>query len=249
MTHAHIELPDHESVTAPSERIRVSVREIRETAYRALYAAGASAGEADCAAGVVTAMQVHAGTGIAALLRQISAIDPARLRVPIDVTADTVVVLKDPAQREQVLIGPPAVDFAVAAARHVLIPHLTGHEVLDWYALDAAVRLQATIWVAAVDETGHCVSATVLTPEGEMHCPAALPEPLKSDIGAQCKRVGGAVAVFSGQFVGMRPVHTATELAHRYRQAVDRGTYIDAETWSRAYVLGRRFLIPEESHD
>ena len=51
----------------PKHQIRVSVREIRETAWRALFAAGLSAGEAASAADVITAMELHEGTGLAAL--------------------------------------------------------------------------------------------------------------------------------------------------------------------------------------
>ncbi|WP_236580998.1 hypothetical protein [Rhodococcus sp. T7] len=42
-----------------------------------------------------------------------------------------------------------------------------------------------------------------------------------------------------------RPVHTAAERETRYRHAVSYGVFVDAATWSRAYELGRRFLVPE----
>jgi hypothetical protein len=250
MTHARNALRD--TGAAPAGRMRVAVREIHETAYRALYAAGASTGEAACAAGTVTAMQVHDDTGIAALLTQMDTIDPARLRISVGIgRSGHGVVLEDPARREELFIGPLAVDLAVASAQIALVPHLTGHRILDWYGLDAAARGQTTLWVVGADATGRHTGTTVLTPDGRMYRDRALRPPTEPDLVEQCRLAGGAVAVFAAPLTApaIRPVHTATAMARRYRNAVDHGTYVDAQTWSRAYALGRRFLIPEDTDD
>lgn len=84
-----------------------------------------------------------------------------------------------------------------------------------------------------------------------MYRDAALREPAESDLVEQCRLVGGAVAVLAATSTtpAIRPVHTATDMARRYREAVGRGIYVDAQTWSRAHALGRRFLIPEDTDE
>ncbi|MEO5832595.1 MAG: hypothetical protein ABIR83_04400, partial [Nakamurella sp.] len=61
--------------------MRVAVREIREATYRAVIAAGASAGEASTAAELTVHTEIHCGAGITAVLDELPRVP--RRRVPM----------------------------------------------------------------------------------------------------------------------------------------------------------------------
>ena len=223
------------------------MREVRETAFRALYAAGVDAGEAGAAAETVTSMQLHARSGIDTLLHTIAELDspPADATLTRGPGAD--IVERSP--RSALLTGPLAVDLALAQSRPVLLPRIVDHEAVAWYALHAAARSGATLWLITLDDRGQPADATVVTGAGDMYrsvSPAALPAAATTD-----GEYGGGTLVRTAPLAAhtTRPVHTAAERETRYRHAVSYGLFVDTATWSRAYELGRRFLVPEATHD
>ena len=243
MTDMLIHESEHHTASPASNRIRLAVREVRETAFRALYAAGVAAGEAGGAADVVTAMQLHARTGIDTLLDTIAGLDSNLGDATL--TRGPGVDVVERAPRSALLTGPLAVDLALSQSRPVLLPRIVDHEAVAWYALHAATRSGATLWLITLDDGGHPADATVVTGAGDMYrgvSTAALASGAPTD-----GEYGGGTLVRTAPLAShpTRPIHTADERETRYRHAVSYGVFVDAATWSRAYELGRRFLVPE----
>ncbi|MFD6057877.1 hypothetical protein [Rhodococcus wratislaviensis] len=233
---------ERDTLPTTNNRIRLAVREVRETAFRALYAAGVSSGEAGAAADTVTAMQLHARTGIDTLLDTLDRLDPSSGPTGATLSRKSAVDIVDHSPRSGLLSGPLAVDLALSQARPVLLSGINDHEAADWYALRAASRSGTTLWLVALDD--HERRATVVTATGDMYRDVAV----TFECGAESDR---GTLVLTAPFAAnsSRPVHTAAERETRYRHAVSYGVFVDTATWSRAYALGRRFLVPEAQHD
>jgi hypothetical protein len=231
---------EDDTALPPGNRIRLAVREVRETAFRALYAAGVSAGEAGGAADVVTTMQLHARNGIDTLLTTIAELESPARPTGVTLTRSPDVDIVERSPRSALLTGPPAVDLALSQSRPVLLPRIVDHDAAAWYALHA-VTPGATLRLVTLDDEGHPADATVVTGAGDMYRDvpvAALTTDVPYGAGTLLHTASPAAPL-------SRPVHTAAERETRYRHAVSYGVFVDAATWSRAYELGRRFLVPE----
>lgn len=232
---------DDGTALPPGNRIRLAVREVRETAFRALYAAGVSAGEAGGAADIVTAMQLHARNGIDTLLTTIAELESPSGPAGVTLTRSPDVDIVERSPRSALLTGPPAVDLALSQSRPVLLTRIVDHDAAAWYALHAVARSGATLRLVTLDDGGHPAGATVVTGAGDMYRDvpvAALTTGVPTGGGTLLQTAPAAAHP-------ARPVHTAAERETRYRHAVSYGVFVDAATWSRAYELGRRFLVPE----
>lgn len=237
---------EHDALPTVDNRIRLAVREVRETAFRALYAAGVSSGEAGAAADTVTAMQLHARTGIDTLLDTLDRLESTNSPAGVTLSRNSAADVVDHSARSGLLSGPLAVDLALVQSRPVLLSGIDDHEAADWYALRAASRSGATLWLVALDDDGCQTNATVVTAAGDMHRDVAVTTAF--ECGAATDR---GTLVWTAPFAAdaSRPVHTADERETRYRHAVSYGVFVDTAKWSRAYALGRRFLVPEANHD
>ncbi|MFC9358493.1 hypothetical protein ACFTZB_18240 [Rhodococcus sp. NPDC057014] len=233
---------EDDTALLPGNRIRLSVREVRETAFRALYAAGVSAGEAGGAADVVTAMQLHARNGIDTLLATIAELESPNGAADVTLTRGLEVDIVDRSPRSALLTGPLAVDLALSQSRPVLLPRIVDHEAVAWYALHAVSRPGATLRLVTLDDGGHPAGATVVTGAGEMYRDVAV---AALTTGVPATGAGTLLQTAPPAAHLSHPVHTASEHETRYRHAVSYGVFVDAATWSRAYELGRRFLVPE----
>ncbi|MFC9553100.1 hypothetical protein ACFTWF_19840 [Rhodococcus sp. NPDC056960] len=235
---------EHDTAPPAGNRIRLAVREVRETAFRALYAAGVAPGEAGGAADVVTAMQLHARNGIDTLLDTIADLDSPPADATLTRGPGVDIVERSP--RSALLTGPLAVDLALTQSRPVLLPRIVDHDAVAWYALHTASGSGAPLWLITLDDGGRPAHATVVTGAGEMYrnvSPAAF-GPIDGECGAGTLLRAAPLAAHT-----TRPVHTAAGRETRYRHAVSYGVFVDAATWSRAYALGRRFLVPEAPRD
>lgn len=231
---------EDDTALPPGNRIRLAVREVRETAFRALYAAGVSAGEAGGAADVVTAMQLHARNGIDTLLTTIAELESPNGPAGVTLTRSPDVDIVERSPQSALLTGPLAVDLALSQSRPVLLPRMLDHDAAAWYALHA-VTPGAALRLVTLDDDGQPADATVVNGAGDMFRDvpvAALTTGVAYGAGTLLQ-AAPPVAHLS------RPVHTAAERETRYRHAVSYGVFVDAATWSRAYELGRRFLVPE----
>ncbi|AHK28291.1 hypothetical protein OPAG_02984 [Rhodococcus opacus PD630] len=241
---------EQDAFPTTNNRIRLAVREVRETAFRALYAAGVSSGEAAAAADTVTAMQLHARTGIDTLLETLDRLDSTSSPAGASLSRNSAVDIVDHSPRSGLLSGPLAVDLALSQSRPVLLSRIDDHEAVDWYALRAASRSGTTLWLVTLDDRGRHTSATVVTAAGDMHRDVAVTTALEPDVTIHDEDGGGTLVLTVPHATdASRPVHTAVERETRYRHAVSYGVFVDTAKWSRAYALGRRFLVPEANHD
>ncbi len=246
MTTLNDRCDDHIAI-AQDGHTRVAVREIGETCYRALYSAGVSSGEAHHAAGVITAMEIHEGTGICAAVAQLSR--PSGRRIPFRRTlTDTEIVLDDPIRRASLLIGPVAVDLAIADDRRVVIAAPLDHDVLRWCALEAAVTAGETVWLASHPADGSADRVSVATPEGDLYQVGELPRQSRPKA---FDHAGDATCVLTAPLTTApsNRVHTRLALDRRFRDALDHGVHVDATHWAHIRALGSRYLVPESTHE
>ena len=134
----------------------------------------------------------------------------------------------------------------MSQSRPVLLSEIGDHEAADWYAFRAASRSGTTLWLVTLNDLGCQTNATVVTAAGDMYRDVALTTAF--ECGAETVR---GTLVWTAPFAAdaSRPVHTAAERETRYHHAVSYGLFVDTAKWSRAYALGRRFLVPEADHD
>lgn len=116
--------------TVPGDLFRVAVRELRETTWRALYAAGASAGEASVASSAVAFSEVHRLGGLDAVLAELPLVPTSR--VPVSVHRGPVDRLDDPARRGLLLLAPLGIGLVVSrpVSTPVILQGLGWHPVL-----------------------------------------------------------------------------------------------------------------------
>jgi hypothetical protein len=226
-------------------RHRVSLREIRETVWRAMFSAGLSTGEAGAAADVIAAMQLHEGTGLAALADQLRR--PLPERRPVHVHRDAVTWIEDPADRGPLLIAPLAIDLALAERQPVLIPSASGDAAYEWYAVQASGPTQPDVWLIEITPDGRILLATNVS-DGVLrrNVPSnALTSELRA-LAQECAVIGGGVLIYPCESVHGDPgtvVSTAPERARRRDDALARGVTLDADEWAAAIRASRRFLV------
>lgn len=212
----------------PAVRVRVSLREIREVAYRALVAHGACPGRAPAAADQVLEAELHHGAGLAGLLDDLARgpWDAGGLAVRRTTRAGRELLEVDsPDAGSPLRVGQLVADLACAAGA-VAVPGLRRAGPLLAGALVSAASANG-VALAAVDTGGE---AWVATPEGAVvreRDRAAPPE-------------GTAVLV-----VEPPPGADPGARAARRRTAAREGLLVDAATFARAYDAARAYLVPE----
>jgi hypothetical protein len=232
---------------------RVSIREVRESSYRALVAHGASYGEADVAADQVLHAELHTGTGLAALV--------ADLRLPPwpntgmtltrSDTAPSVAVLRGSGRPNSLRQGSLLTELH-ASHRNGEVAVCSG----DLTDLDATWD---HLLLAAAHTTGRAVAAVLLTPEGgpvsargaDTHAgvgplehSAVLPDALRVTLTRHLPR-GGVTVLHPRALVPTAAWLDATARITACRSAADTGLVIDGTTWHASYQAARAFLVPE----
>lgn len=226
--------------------VRVSTREVRENSFRALRAAGASAGEAVAAADAVLEAETQGWGGLHALLREIDTL-PAHVRVSGD--ADGVFVVDVLANRGPLLVGRGVFDLAAAQADRdeqvrVFARGFGFHRSLLFFALEHAQRSHVTAVLAEIDEIGTTTSALLCYSNGDVRIPDD-PAELGHFNGAE---IHGGLHVhdFSSAEHREWPVRsTPAERAERRAAALRDGLNVPDDVWASVQRASRRFLIPE----
>lgn len=211
---------------------RVAAREVREVAFRALLARGASGGEAAAAADAVLWAERVDASGVAALLAELDRPPAGRIPVHRQPVRD-LEVLRDPAGRGPLLVGPLACDLVAATDRPVLLPGWPITAALEAFARATAlstgvpVALRTRARTSIVTEDGRVFRTEVLVPH---HSP--LPEPGDGLVICPLRR---AVAIPAG----------ASEITLPDATPSATGLWVDANSWTAAYTASRQFLVPE----
>lgn len=240
---------------APAGVERVSIRDIRESAYRALVAHGASHGEAATAADQVLHAELHASSGLTALLADLAL--PAWPHTGMTLTRQArasgfqVSAVSGPGRGDLLRAGCLLTELAASLpgpATVVCSPDLPGLDAtIDFLLLEAASAAGRTIAAVGLTDDGHSVAARAGDPAGgagPVDAAVVLPVSLRDAMNRFLPH--GGVAVL--QPPDVRPGRgwvTADARASRRRQAAASGVLVDAQAWQAAYAAARGFLVPE----
>lgn len=226
----------------PGQRTRVALREIRETAFRALVAVGASTGQADTAAGQVLDAELHHGAGLRGLLEDLR-LGPWRDgAVPVR-NDETHRVVGGAAATDTLRLGVHLVELAVA--RPGSRPAVSAMPLpLDPLLDDLLMRASGQVGspVCAATSLSNRLAVRVATPEGAVAW---------GDHGLIVSTVPSAPAARLTVFVASEVDHTMGQWqlresrdAHR-RRAAREGLYVDTTVWDPAYEAARAYLVPD----
>lgn len=240
---------------------RVSAREVREAAFRALRVAGASAGEAAAAAVTVVESEIQGWDGLGSLLQEIDTV-PAHVPAPACGSRNAVLIVDDPSRRGPLLLGRPAFDLAAAQATRTMpvrtfLRGLGYHRVLLCLALELTERTQGTTVLTEVSGGGVPTCAVACTSDGHVLAPADpaavdhdIPTPPRSEPSDLC----GGLAVTAVRNVGMTTeqwhvLSTPAERMRHHEDALRNGIHVHADTWASVHRTARRFLVVERGDD
>ncbi|WP_405564885.1 hypothetical protein [Streptomyces sp. NBC_01180] len=229
---------------------RVAVREIREAAFRAVFAAGASSGEAATTADLVVLGEVLDGAGVLALADELDRVP--RGRRPVPSSGDALVVLDDPARRGPLLLGPSAADLAAAGSRPVLLPGAWTPSV-EWILVSATARTGTPLLatrIRADGSPGTCVLATAdsmvyRAPRagafGIRHTAYA---PGQHDAGRPGEGIRLSRWDGDTRSLELPPARTPAHHHERFATAMTHGLRVDPGPWATVYGASRRYLVP-----
>lgn len=236
---------------------RVSTREVREAAFRALRATGASAGEAAAAAVTVLESEIQGWGGLRALLHEI-ATNPTGVPAPVCTSHHAVSIVDDPLRRGPLLLGRPVFDLAAAHATTAMpvrtfVRGLGYHRVLLLLALELAERTQGMTVLVEVDSAGTTSCAVACTRDGHVLVPD---DPAVLDYDIPWSPRSGPVDLCGGLLVADGPhaepvteqwhvLSTPRERTLHHADALRNGVYVPHDTWVSVHRASRRFLVPE----
>ena len=237
-------------MTVRSPHVAVTLREVRETAFRALVVAGASAGEAAVGAEQVLHAELHHGNGLRGLAQDLDAGPWPRRGLsssPVQLDEWTVLRVADPERRGALRCASLVADLAAAAppGTAILAEGLDELDALIDHALLTAATANGCV-VAAVTDAGTGVPCVrVATPDaaigwGDERILAGVTTPTSA------LQAGGMLLLrlehvdrVSGTWL------TGEELRQRRRAAAQNGLRVDTDWWARAYAASRSYLVPE----
>ncbi len=230
---------------------RVAVREIREAAWRALYAAGASAGEAAVAAGAVAFTEVLNGQGLQALLAELPTVPASRTPVAIR-SSDGIDILDDPAARGLLLLAPLGIGLVVARtlSSPVLLPGVAWHPVLAGLLAPHCRPAEPALVASEVDAEGNFVRGLRVWPDRSVEL---LDSPDSTQ--SQQLKLARAQVGMGGVLLTTAPGRAATErnvafsaaaVAARQQQAYADGVLVDSQLWSAVEAAAGRYLVAEQ---
>ncbi|WP_328334724.1 MULTISPECIES: hypothetical protein [unclassified Streptomyces] len=230
---------------------RVAVREIREAAFRAVVAAGASSGEAATTADLVVLGEVLDGAGILALADELDRVP--RGRHPVTCSGDPLLVLHDPARRGLLLLGPSAADLAAAGARPVLLPGAWTPSV-EWILVSAAARTGTPLLatrIRADGSPGACALATADSTVYRAPRPGALGPQHTVDASGQHDAGRPGEGILLSRWNGdprtleLPPARTTAHHHECFATVMTHGLRVDPGPWATVYGASRRYLVPE----
>jgi hypothetical protein len=233
--------------------VRVTIREVREYAYRALIAAGASAGEAATAAGQVLHAELHAGDGLAGLVADLA-------RGPW--SGSGLVCTRRPGGRPvlevdcggrsgELRVGAPIAELVageVGAAVAVTTANVPVSSLLDEALLTAAVGVGTSVTAMRASSDG-AYAVRLATSDRDLAHGALSAADLPLLPGVDGTDETQALVVLTGADVGPALARltwsTRDSRAERRRRAALHGIQVDQVTWRVVAEHAQRFLVPE----
>jgi hypothetical protein len=239
---------DHDT-TSDAGTCRVAVREIREAAWRALYAAGASAGEAAVAAAAVAFAEVVHGQGLQALLAELPTVPAARTPVAT-CSRDGVDALEDPASRGLLLLAPLGIGLLVARTLSppVLLPAVGWHPVLAGLLVPHCRPAEPALVASEVDEAGNVLRGLRVWPDRSIELlDGGQLDELGVPTGRGTPARAGVLLTTAPRRAGTepRPAFPAAVVAELQRRAHVGGVLVDGDLWSAVQAAAGRYLVAE----
>ncbi|MFJ3929011.1 MULTISPECIES: hypothetical protein [unclassified Streptomyces] len=233
--------------------IRVSIREIREYAYRALVGAGAVPGEATTAAGQVLHAELHSGDGLEGLASDLvrgrwsraglTCTRPAAGRRVLDVDCG--------GRSGELRIGAPIVGLVAGEsgpAIAVTSADAAVTSLLDDVLLAAAVTARTEVTALRAREDG-AYAVRHATSGGDLAHGVLGPAdiPFLPEVGewAESRPLIVLTSADSGFTSARLAWSTRTERTERRRLAALHGVRADEATWRVVAAYARCFLVPE----
>lgn len=243
---------DDGGVLTGTDLFHVSWRELREEPWRALKAAGTSAGEAAVAACIAALVEAGFGCGLEAVLREVH-----DLRPPLHSPRRQVIEggraceLADSSGRGLLHLVPLAAEL-IASRPSLNLVHLPGAE---WSSalpgLLATVRVEGDRELGALgfDASGGLLGAARRSPGGDVTVLDCGERPKLADLTGLDESGEGVVLVGDGMRMTDRltpaALHPRSDLEARWRSALKSGVRVDPSIWEQLHSLSSRYLVSE----
>lgn len=238
----------------PENLVRVTIREIRETTWRALSAAGASTGEAAIAAHAVTFSEVQLGCGLDAVIQEIERVPAGHVPVSL-IAGSTTAMLEDSAHRGLLLLAP--LGLGLLAARPTSAPILLPNQPWDCVMSGFLVRhcsSSSGAFFAFEHSEGSFLHGIKAEPDRSITVfrPAELEEIVKRNPGVveslRDQAPGVLLVSSAGGFhdVNTTPSYSAETLKARRDIALAYGVNVDQDRWMPVLEASHRYLVPDQ---
>lgn len=229
---------------------RVAIREIREAAFRTLVAAGASAAEAKVAAEQVLFAELHRGTGLAALLEDLSTGPwaPAGMACKRDDAGGRLVLRVTGSRAPGALRqGALLLDLLAAEDEPSAVVVCDGLTALSPLLEEPLIRTARSTgrWIIAANRAASGIDFQIASPNGR----------LGVGTGVSTSRLDSnqdplPLGVSLGQYDQMPEADvswlTAAEQRATRADAAQRGRLVDAAVWRRISTAARDYLVAEQ---
>lgn len=247
MSAALDEHPAISPTTTPAVE-RVAIREVREMAFRTIVAAGASSAEAKAAAEQVLFAELHRGSGLSALLEDVSSGPWRRTGLACertDLEGRTVAHISGPSRPGALRQGVLLVDLLVAEPGSLVVSDgLTSlTPLLDEPLIRGAQA--AGCWLVAVDQTMSSLDFRVAAPDGAIGVgTSSSMNRLSPDPGT----LPAGVSLVRFEEPPAPAVTWLTADVQRARRAAAalHGCRVDAAVWAGVTAAASAYLVPEQ---
>lgn len=236
------------SVTGAEPTIRVAVREIREVAFRAFVSAGGSAAEAKAAAEQVLFTELHHGSGLVALLEELSLgrWSPVGLRCERDDAGGRLVLRVSGSTRAGSLgHGVLLLDLLAAGTEPTAVVVSDGLTALSPLLEEPLIRTARTTgsWIVAAKRTSSGLDFHVGSPDGSIGVGTA-ERTDRLDPNHDALPVGVSLVRCD-----LRPAGAVTWLSAGEQQATrtaaaQHGRTVHAASWRQVASAAREYLVP-----
>lgn len=239
--------------TPTHDRRRVSARELYETTWRALLAAGISAGEAASAARSVRHAEINFGAGLLAVPAELARATASR--EPCQLVRGAIDVVHDPSNRGILVLAPLAIGLVATppSPSPVLIPGREWDPVLPGVVATQSVATRSSLVAVEVDGRGQPGAGAVAEPDGAVGLVEGTSldgdvlggwvgeKPIAPAL-AEAGAVGGLL--FSSAFTALG-VPDIAPMSDPATTVIPSPIEVDAAEWQAVYTAAQRFLVAE----
>ncbi|MET3143919.1 UNVERIFIED_ORG: hypothetical protein ABIB19_003333 [Arthrobacter sp. UYEF10] len=232
------------SGSAPT--VRLAMREVREAAYRALMARGASNAEAQAAARQVLFAEVHHGTGLATLaswLREASWALDALTYIRSTTPAGQSFAVDSGSRCDALVHGVLLVDVASTGVGSEVLCNGVEHDshLLDEALLNAAASSGFTVVHRSAGDANRTTFATPTGDLGTGFSTAGQAAPHDAPAAGHGSRFYTADTAPEGTFI----VSTTAERDLKRAETAHAGVLVNAETWAEIRTVAAGYLVAD----